>query len=372
MTTEIQSARMSLAQLVARLEEFRTSKVDIVAPLSSFRIDYWEGQPDPLRLAPIMSHENVVKHYGRNGKPVTMKALCQLAEKLPVPVPSRFVREYAAKYPGGVADVFNRMLGDVKGKAMIRGLGGNVRAFLSDQFRILDHYDTAVAALDVAKKFGAVPIECSLTESHMRLKFTTPRVADYINVRKNGGPSEGYLRAIVDDLFKDGDRGVAHPLVTVTNSETGDGGLNISRGIFIPRCRNGIVIEKSLRAVHVGKRLDEGLLSDEAIAADAKATMPKARDLITNSFEVAPFKELMVKVHDAAGLTIDKPNEAVERVCSDLGLSEDDSQAILSHFLRDYDTTRFGLAGAVSRHAQDLEPEKAATLETYAGTLITA
>ena len=371
-TTIVSSARMSLDQLVARLDEVRRTKADFILPLSSYICEAWaeEGAPSRITITPRVG-ANV-----DGAKPFNLgfmgKGLEQLVERLPVPLPANRVRDLAAKYPNALANLITDELRDVKGRSMLRTIDRRIRAVLSDQYRILDHIDTAVAALDVARKFNAHPIECSLTDSHMRIKFTTKEVFDTINVRKNGGPSEGYLKSIVHDLFNDGDKGIVHPLVTITNSETGDGGLNVSRGIFVPRCRNGLVLEKSLRQVHVGKRLDEGLLSQEAIAADSKAVMLKARDIITSAFEAEPFKALMVKVHDACGAEIPKPNESVERVVSDLGLSEEDSTAILSHFLRDYDTTRFGLAGAISRHAQDLEPEKAAELEQYAGALLTA
>jgi len=62
-------------------------------------------------------------------------------------------------------------------KRMIRILDGNIRAILSDRYRVLDNYDLVFLALDEFAKAGADVHKLNLTESHLFRKSSNPKAA---------------------------------------------------------------------------------------------------------------------------------------------------------------------------------------------------
>ena len=65
------------------------------------------------------------------------------------------------------------------------------------------------------------------------------------------------------------------------------------------------------------------------------------------------------------------PSNAVDNLVKNTSLADDARDSILGHFLRDYDSTRYGLAQAVSRYSQEIEQgDDAADIEGVCGKLI--
>jgi hypothetical protein len=68
---------------------------------------------------------------------------------------------------------------------------------------------------------------------------------------------------------------------------------------------------------------------------------------------------------------VSAPTDAVGLIVEANNVSDEMRNRILEHFLRDYDQTRYGLAQAVARAAQDTEsPDEADELESLAGGLL--
>ncbi len=74
-----------------------------------------------------------------------------------------------ARNYGLLADNVNTWL-PIGDKRMICILDGNVRAILSDRYRVLDNYDLVFLALDEFAKAGAEVHKLNLTESHLFVK----------------------------------------------------------------------------------------------------------------------------------------------------------------------------------------------------------
>ena len=372
MEIKSRQSRMSLATLAQTLSALAESKRDFVADVRTLMVVNMMDDVGGLALAAKTGYTAAFDDF----LTFTPTGLDQLGERLSPSIPSKFLRAYAAKYPADAARTLTTLLGgsgddpDTKTN-LIRCLSGRVRAVLSPKFKILDHWDIVVQTLEVAKEFSAYPVECDLTDSNMRIKLTTKSVFDLVNYRNHGGPSGDILRTIAPQLKDDkDDRNIIHPYVVVTNSETGNGGFNISTGIFDPICKNGLVMDRTMRAVHIGKSLDIGLLSQEAIAADGKAIMLKARDLLRDAFNPATFKARAARIQSAAGEAITNPVAAIQEVITKNSLPDSLSESLLAHFM-DYDKSKFGLASAVSRLAQDVDSsDLASDLEAIAGSLI--
>lgn len=372
--------RTDLAHLMSEIQRQQASKIDFVSDIRDFRFTA------SLELTPTTPGSQVSEFIGAS-MPVRPFALEQLGQRLPVPIPSLFLRSLSAAIPRGAASLLNNEIlswrpratddpGDGDPRMLVRCLDSHARAFLSARYRVMDHVDTCMLALEEAKRVDAVPIECSLTDTKMRLKLVRTDVAETIpGIVRHGGPSESSYkrldRSTVARLQSDQKAGVFMPGVTISNSETGDGGLNVGFFIFDPVCLNGLVIERALRAVHIGGKLELGRLSAETIEADSRATMLKARDLIRSAFAPDFFSTLTSSLRASISIPILAPTTAVQNIVDANALTDADRDAILAHFLRDYDSTQFGLASAVSRHAQDLDDaDKSHLLESLAGSLL--
>jgi len=377
------SGRGNLTTLLAELERQKESKIDFVADTRHLQVldhdDRSEKPKKDIRLVPVS--DKMGEWMPRAGMPFTRNALGNLGAKLTPTVPSRFLYELADHDKTITARLLNDLMVKTPETRLIRCLDGNVRAILSDRYRILDNYDIAFTALDVVREAGGEVIEASLSDTHMRMKFTSLSIFDAIksereqpNWRYGGGlGNQQYLSKVAARTGGElpGGPGTVHPLVTISNSETGDGGFNVRLGLLKGICFNLATIEDLIAKVHLGGKLEQGLFTQETIAADNKAIFLKVRDMIKAAFESDHFKRLVAMAQNAQDDVIANPTTALNNLAKDVGLSDDGRDRILEYFLRDYSQTRWGLAQAIARVAQDIDaPESATMMEDLAGRLI--
>jgi hypothetical protein len=363
--------RGRLDRLVAELERQKASRVDFVADARSLKVVPDENH---VRLAPadVMAGE----WLSSEGLPLRPTALSQVGNHVSPEVPSRFLRALASDRPPAAAALLTDLMHATGRRNLVRCLDGHVRAYLSAQYRVLDHYDLAFTALDVARNVGGEVIEASLSDNYMRLKLTNRSVFDVIADQegRNAGGSHTFLRQIGhggDGPHLPGGPDTVHPSITISNSETGHGGLHVRLGILKAICLNMAVVEDVAAEVHLGGKLDTGLYSEETRFADSKAIMLKCRDAIQAAFNVEKFKGIVAKARQAAEDRIAAPQTAVGNLVKAVGLTEGEKDALLEHFLGDYGRTRYGLAQSVARMSQDVpDPDRAADLERFAGRII--
>lgn len=365
--------RGDLKALVAELERQKNSKADCVLDTRTVEVAQASpGENNLLVLKPITPQAQ--EWISKAGVPVKMQAFEQIAERSNPAVPIKFAKEMLDRNPLRLVALLNGLLHDHPEKRMVRMLDGQVRAFLSDKFRLLDNYDIAFTALDAVRQNGGEVIEASMSDSHMRIKFVNRNVFDAVNVMRAGGPDHawlgntGYTKG--DDL--PGGPGTVHPIVTISNSETGHGGYNVQIGLLQAICVNTAIMEKAVTQVHLGSRLEVGIYTQETIMQDNKAIFLKAKDAVAAAFKKDVFQRMVNKAKEAQSQTIANPTAAVGLVAENTGLSEDSKNSLLAHFLKDYDQTRYGLAQAIARHAQDVkDEEKSNELEEIAGKVMT-
>lgn len=365
--------RGRLEQLVEELNRQKASRVDLVADTRHLHVAY---TTDGLRLAPLT--EQGLEWLPKEGYGIRDTALVQMGQKVDPDIPTKFLKELAAKRPLRAALLLNGLMTDSPGKRLVRCLDGQVRAFLSDRYLVIENYDIAFAALDVARECGGEVVECSLSDTHMRIAFTTKQVWDRVDVERDAHKFIGNTKwagqvgyNAPDEL--PGGPGTIHPLVTIANSETGHGGFQVTIGILQAICTNLAKIEDVVSKVHLGERLEQGIFAQETIHQEGKLIYMKARDAVRTAFSDSGFKRMVAIAQKAQADRLDNPATAIANLAEDHGLSDDARNAILAHFTRDYDATRYGLAQAVSRYAQDVDDsEQADELVTLAGSVLRA
>ena len=284
-------------------------------------------------------------------------------------IPRAYYKKMRDVKPALLSDNVNAWLEDSE-KHMLRtldnsslALGSNpitsVRALLSQKYRRIDNHDVLSALMP---KIGEKDFEvqsCDVTPYNMFVKITFP-----------------YARAdvTVGDTVEAG--------VIIRNSEVGWGSCSVE--LFIHRlvCTNGMVIPEkvwSARKYHSGAKVqfDESTarivseqtqqLADAAFLSSFHDVIEAARNektiqLIADDYRKASDDKI------APGMNIE---ESVERLSKKLLITQDEQTAVLEHFVRDGDFSRWGFANAVTRSAQDATSyERATELERVGGHVI--
>jgi len=242
------------------------------------------------------------------------------------------------------------------------------RAFLSDRFECIDHFDIVLGVLDGVRSAApnAEVTGCDMTDKKMRLRIEAPEIA--LNVQDLLGGYSVMGRSARD--FPMMWAGIA-----VENSEVGAGAFTLSPRAVVQVCKNGMTRSvDAMRRVHLGSRMEEGIVnwSDETRRAQIDLIRNQARDAVGTFLNPDYLQRFADDMARAQGQTVEQPTQAVAYIATALGYSDTDRDAILTHFLRSGDETALGLAQAVTFHAQDLDSDGFADAEDQAMTVALA
>lgn len=373
--------RGDLNKLADELNRQKQTKIDFVA--DTRQLCSWYRERDRVNRFTMMPCSHQTNEFiDKDGIEVNDAAFGQLLAKASPPIPVRYGRKLLAEQPGACVDLTGSTFFKQSSRRLFRCLDGRVRAVLSDKYRFVDHYDLAFTALEVVQQNDGEVFEAALDEKRMRLKFTSKKIVSYLKATREGDRRDWYYGGLGSPEFLGkvgaksqgdlpGGPNTVHPAVTISNSETGHGGISVRLGIMQGVCFNLATVETVVKDIHLGGKLDDGIYSDETRAADSQAIFLKARDAIKAAFTPAAFEHLILRIRESTQKEIAAPSAAVNMVAERLDLDETKRDAILQHFVRDYAPTAAGLASAVTRAAQDEDhPEVAEEFESFAGELL--
>lgn len=236
---------------------------------------------------------------------------------------------------------------------LVRILDGNVRALLSDRYRLLDNYDLLFLALDEFVKAGAEIYRADLTETHLYVKAVTPKVQAEVHP---------------GDIIQSG--------LILKNSEVGASRFAVLPFVLRLRCMNGLTFgEEGYSKVHLGQRREQGeilnIWSSETLELENRAVWSAVRDVIRNTFDPASFEAIVQRLRNTSEVPIRAPVQAIDNVVEHLGLTEARKDEILNHFLADKDFSQYGLVQAITRTARDIkDPDEQVDLETKASSIL--
>jgi hypothetical protein len=185
---------------------------------------------------------------------------------------------------------------------------------------------------------GASVESCELTDKRMYLKVVNPRIQTEV--------AKG-------DIVQSG--------ILISNSETGLGAVSVMPLIYRLVCKNGMIANTAgKRSRHVG-RSNEGednfeIFRSETIIADDKAFVMKLQDIVRATADMVQFERIVstMKTSKDAKISGDVP-AVVQLAAKSYGLFERESQSVLDHLIRGEELSLYGLANAVTRHAQDVD-----------------
>ena len=235
---------------------------------------------------------------------------------------------------------------------MLRTLGGDLRAFLSDRYQRIDNAEIAEVVLPVLADIPDVRIVSSeVTDRRLYIQAVSPR-------------TEGEVKR--GDVVQAG--------VVVSNSEIGMGSVSVSALIWRLICGNGLISSDKFRAYHVGRQVadSEALWADDTRKADDRAVLLKVRDMVRQAVDAVKFRERIAQMTGlvTANVTGD-PAKAVEVLAKTIGATDAERGGILASLIRGGDLSAWGLLNAVTAQAHDVASyDRAVEFEAAGGQLL--
>ena len=331
----------SLSVLAAELDRQAKTKHDYIADTRALKMEAKEG--------------GLVLQGVNGGMLLTHSAHRQLAATLCIP--AAYYDLMIQKAPDLLAANVNRWL-QVPAKKLVRTLDGQIRAILSDSYRPLDNWDLTEAVLPKLAELQATVVSGEVTDRRFYLKAVTDKIRGDVNV---------------GDTIQAG--------VVVSNSEIGEGALQIAMLDYRLVCLNGMIRENAFRKAHLGKSSGRGhdaieesreFFRDETRQADDRAFFLKVQDAVASMFDQKRFEARLNQYRDAASQIIEgDPVRVVDATVKRFNLNDSEKSGILQHLIRGADLSAYGLANAVTRASQDVADYDIATsLETIGGRIV--
>jgi len=173
-----------------------------------------------------------------------------------------------------------------RNKVLVRSVGDEVRAFLSDQYRRLDSDLIFNSHVEEIFANGAQLSNGYMDDTRITIESLLPQPIE-LRTELNGTVMLAF-----------GTR--------LSTSDYGDGALELRSFVMQGVCLNGMVRESVLRAIHLGAKLPDNLeLSQKTYELDSQTTASAIRDLTKNLYSSDIIKDRMLEVHAAAGIRVD-------------------------------------------------------------------
>jgi hypothetical protein len=289
-------------------------------------------------------------------------AIRQVAEKLQIP--TKYLTELLFASDDWKQTLGYQILNTHNGwlernKVLVRAVGTEVRAFLSDQYRRLDSERIFGTHIDAVFECGGALSDGFMDDTRVMIESIRPKPIEIQTV----------LNGII--LIAFGTR--------TDSSDYGDGALNLRSFILNGACLNGAVRQTALRTVHLGAKLPANIgLSNETYELDSKATASAVRDLTRGLYSDANIKDRVLEIQASAEDRID-PVTAIKQLflagkifkgeqdkIGELLMRNDPRQGIQG------EATLWKLAQGVSAFAntEEIEPRRRMELQEVAGDLL--
>lgn len=276
---------------------------------------------------------NRVEPFGLNNL-----ARAQIAQHLGIP--KKYCDTLADEQPDLLAQNINDRMKYTPADRMIRTLDGKVRAFLSNGYRAIDTDQLFEAVWPTISALKLDVKSAKLTERNFYLKATHREMTGEIAVGKM--MRAGFM---------------------MKSSDVGCGEIQVCRWYEECICTNGWVVEKTLGQRHIGRKTEVGNIdnsrehfTDETRQAEDKAFVLKFRDSVAAIFNPVEFDKSLDRFRKAKAARITAPlKEVVEHVADKYRFTDDEAGSVLDHLARGGDPTKFGLAAAITRTAEDLD-----------------
>lgn len=337
-------------ELAEELARQRDAQHDFIADTRELTMLTVQEDPDEPRFSEL-------NLPGQGEYRINPYAHMQIATRLQIPLP--YYRRIQESHPALLDHNVNTLFREAPERRMVRAFdyGGDdrfVRAFLSAKYRRLDNWPLANAILPIIGEIPDVQIaSCDVTDRRMYIKALSPRTQGEIGV---------------GDVVQAG--------VVISNSEVGQGYLQVQSLVYRLICDNGMIMPATMKRMHVGRTDDSDevikVLSAETLRKEDEVFFDKVVDVTKAAVSEARFQEIVSQMREArSGVKMEKPMEGMEKLAKAFDLNDGEKDGILGHLVDGGDLSRYGTLNAVTRFSQDVENyDRATELEELGGRIL--
>lgn len=362
----------NVADLVEILKGQQPRKYDVVVPVTKLRCE--NGVLIIEGTDPILGEDGVTIADGH----YQPTSICDggLADRLGQDLSAKYLATLRRKdivlYDANI-NGWLRHADNTAKKFLVRcfrdaaGLGpGVARAFLSDSYKIIDHFDVLMTVLDAIRSVDAdVTVESAdLTDRRMYVRVRCEAIAvNALELVKNyRSPYNGKSGADLPMMFAG---------LEFSNSEVGHGAFSIAPRVVLQVCDNGMKADVAgVRSQHLGGRLEnegEIVWSEETQQKNLELIRSKTVDAVKRFLSEEWLQSYLEKLGRDAGVEIAKPEETIKVVAQKLRYTEAQQEDILRMFIKGGDTTAGGVMHAVTASAQNQDnADTASEMEGHA------
>lgn len=351
---KIQLAEPTIEKTLERFESEGKLMRDFIVPIGSRVAD------GSIERAVQFSANGSVKMdvIGKNGGlQFTEHSLLQIGTKYGIPVgylkslnASDWGRQLSATILNQHSDNIDRE------RVLIRTVGSQIRGVLSDQYRRLDSTHIIRAFITALSGSGAILCDAHMNDTKIFLEAILPTPIQ-IQTPNNG---------TVFIAFG----------VRLSNSDYGDGALQLRTFMMQGVCLNGMVSDSVLKQVHLGARLPDDLqLSQQTYELDSQTNASAVNDLTTQLLSRETITMRSQQIIRASATEIDLQKEI--KHLSKIGMSKDETgeveRIMLNNDLNDGvqgQPTLWKLSQGITAHARKVEQSRSRELQEIAGQLI--
>lgn len=327
---------------------------DFIAPLG---VNLRAKQHDPVITFNANGHINMLMPDGEFS--LHDNAVGQLAERFGVP--SRYLRTLAAgeQWQRDLAtNILNEHSGwTQRSRVLVRAVGTQVRAVLSDSYRRLDSVQILTAFVEEASRQGAVISDAYMNDTKVWAETILPQPIS-VPTAKNGE-----VIIFIGARF--------------STSDYGNGSVDMRTFMLNGACLNGMVRESVMKQVHLGAKLPETIaLSRQTYELDTRATVSAIRDLTRGLYDNDTIMRKAYEIQGASEIEVDLDNEVKKLTkTGDLLKTEGEQVKQLLMANKPEDgvqgaATLWKLTQAITAHARELSPERSRDLHEISGKLL--
>lgn len=336
---------LSLTELAAKIEGNRALKRDYIASTSALRMEI-DTDKTPLL---VLDREHT-PHGNDERHGILPLAHDQFASHTGIDL--RYYRRMRSEAPELLARNVNHWFAANPSKRLLRTLGGDARAFLSNSYSRVENEHIAEVVLPILAGIPGVQIVSSeITDRRMYIQAVTP---NRLEVKRGDEVQAG---------------------VIIANSEVGLGSISVHAMTWRLVCLNGLKSAQDLfRAAHLGKRIEDNtaLYKQDTIRAEDRAVLLKVRDHVTAAVDAVRFRGRVEKMSEFTGIKISgSPEKAIEVLAEKVGVSEGERGGILRSLIEGGDLSAWGVINAVTHQAHAARDyDRAVEFEGMGGALV--
>lgn len=264
-------------------------------------------------------------------------------------IPAKYYGKMLSEYPDLLVTNVNAWFGREPVQRMLRVLDGKVRAYLSNSYMRMDHYEIFASVLPI---LGEIPdvefVSCQITDSRMYIKAVNPHLSAEV------APGNTVKAGLV-----------------ISNSEVGLGSVSVQPLIYREQDGNGIVVSgattKRIHRGRVNSAEEHFLLASQEVLTEAdRAFLTELQETVRSATDEEQFSQIVTLMQTARNRpmnTADIP-AVVHTTSRDFGITDTEQTGVLQRLMESNDLSLYGLANAVTRHSQDIENyDRASDLE---------